>query len=54
MVDARDSVKEVKSAGKGSTCNDELIVVASASANEENAIESGGLMVEEEQVGEKG
>ena len=47
-------MKEEKSAGKGSTCNDELIVVVSASANEGNAIESGGLMVEEEPVGEKG
>ena len=50
LVDVGTLEKVVDSEEKGSTCNDELIVVASALVNEENAVE-GRLIVEEEPIG---
>ena len=50
LVDVGMLEKVVDSEEKGSTCNDELIVVASALVNEENAVE-GRLTVEKESIG---
>ena len=50
LVDVGTLEKVVDSEEKGSTCSDELIVVASALVNEENAVE-GRLIVEEEPIG---